>query len=90
MYAKVMDLNYWASSECVHAEYNEEKSEWSVDVVRNGARTSLRPKQVVFALALTGRRTSFRCQVSRRFKGGIATRAATRPASPTPARRASS
>ena len=27
MYAKVMELNYWASSECVHAEYNEEKSE---------------------------------------------------------------
>lgn len=54
MYAKVMELNYWASSECVHAEYNEEKSEWSVDVVRNGARTTLRPKQLVFATGAYG------------------------------------
>ena len=49
-----MELNYWASSECVHAEYNEEKSEWSVDVVRNGARTTLRPKQLVFATGAYG------------------------------------
>jgi putative flavoprotein involved in K+ transport len=54
MYAKVMELNYWASSECVHAEYDEEKSEWSVDVIRHGARTALRPKQLVFATGAYG------------------------------------
>ena len=54
MYAKLMELNYWESSECVHAEYDEEKSEWSVDVVRYGARTTLRPKQLVFATGAYG------------------------------------
>ena len=54
MYAKVMELNYWASSECVHAEYNEEKSEWRIDVIRHGERTALRPKQLVFATGAYG------------------------------------
>jgi putative flavoprotein involved in K+ transport len=49
-----MELNYWVSSECVHAEYAEEKSEWVVDVVRYGARTTLRPKQLVFATGAYG------------------------------------
>ena len=37
MYVKVMELNYWASSECVHASYDDRKAEWSVDVLRDGS-----------------------------------------------------
>jgi putative flavoprotein involved in K+ transport len=54
MYAKVMELNYWASSECVRASYDEEKSEWRVDVLREGKSTTLRPKQLVFATGAYG------------------------------------
>ena len=85
MYAKVMELDYWASSECVHAEYDEDKSEWSVDVVRHGARTTLRPKQLVFATGAYGPPNVISLAGRRDVPGSsIATRAATRPASLTP------
>ena len=32
MYAKVMELNYWGSTECTRARYDEAPSEWTVDV----------------------------------------------------------
>ena len=54
MYAKVMELNYWGSSECVRATYDERGGEWSVDVLRNGGRVTLRPKQLVFATGAYG------------------------------------
>ena len=54
MYAKVMELNYWASSPCVRAGYDEERSEWSVDVLREGNPVTLRPKQLVFATGAYG------------------------------------
>jgi len=54
MYAKVMELNYWGSSECVRASYDDKRAEWSVDVVRNGSRTTLKPKHLVFATGAYG------------------------------------
>ncbi len=49
MYAKVMELNYWGSTECKHASFDEEKKEWTVEVVRNGEPVTLRPKHLVLA-----------------------------------------
>jgi putative flavoprotein involved in K+ transport len=54
MYTKVMELNYWSSTECTKAKYDEEAKEWEVSVVRDGQTIVLRPKQVVFALGMSG------------------------------------
>ncbi|MFS0757358.1 NAD(P)/FAD-dependent oxidoreductase [Noviherbaspirillum sp. 1P10PC] len=54
MYTKVMELNYWSSTEAVSARFDEEKKEWEVLVRRNGEDVTLRPKQLVFALGVSG------------------------------------
>jgi putative flavoprotein involved in K+ transport len=54
MYTKVMELNYWGSTECKSARYDEAKREWAVDVVRNGKAMTLRPKQLVLATGGSG------------------------------------
>ena len=42
MYTKVMELNYWGSTECQSARFDEGKREWSVEVVRTGRPVTLR------------------------------------------------
>jgi len=54
MYTRVMELNYWGSTECQHAEYNPKKKEWTVIVNRNGQTVTLRPKQLVLATGMSG------------------------------------
>ncbi len=54
MYTKVMELNYWASSECVTADYDPDAKLWTVDVRRNGEVHTLRPRQLVFATGSYG------------------------------------
>ena len=54
MYAKVMELNYWGSSEAIRAAYDDGKAEWTVEVARNGGRAVLKPKQLVFATGAYG------------------------------------
>lgn len=49
MYTKVMELNYWSSTVCHHAEYDEAAQSWRVTVERAGAPLVLRPKQLVLA-----------------------------------------
>ncbi|WP_407342878.1 NAD(P)-binding domain-containing protein [Pengzhenrongella phosphoraccumulans] len=53
-YTRIMELNYWTSTECTHAEFDEASGEWVVDVVREGEKVTLRPKQLVFALGVSG------------------------------------
>ncbi|MDQ3455355.1 MAG: NAD(P)/FAD-dependent oxidoreductase [Actinomycetota bacterium] len=55
MYARVMELNYWSSTECKSATYNEAAGEWSVVVERDGADVTLKPKQLVMATGMSGR-----------------------------------
>ena len=54
MYTRVMELNYWNSTEAKSARFDEEKKEWEVLVNRNGEDVVLRPKQLVFALGVSG------------------------------------
>jgi putative flavoprotein involved in K+ transport len=54
MYAKVMELNYWGSSECIHASYDDGNGEWTVDVIREGRPATLKPKQLIFATGAYG------------------------------------
>ncbi|MBX3013961.1 MAG: NAD(P)/FAD-dependent oxidoreductase [Caldilineaceae bacterium] len=49
MYTKVMALNYWSSTLCRQATYDEAAQAWSVTVERAGEPVVLRPKQLVLA-----------------------------------------
>lgn len=53
-YTRIMELNYWSGTECVGAEYDDGAQEWAVSVLRNGSPVTLRPKQLVFALGVSG------------------------------------
>ena len=54
MYTRVMEINYWASTECESASYDEAAGEWTVNVNRNGERVTLRPRQLVLATGMSG------------------------------------
>ena len=49
MYTRVMELNYWSSTEAKSASYDAEAGEWRVVVERDGSEITLRPKQLVMA-----------------------------------------
>jgi putative flavoprotein involved in K+ transport len=53
-YAKIMELNYWSSTTCKSAKYDEKKKEWVVKVARNGKPVTLRPKQLILATGQSG------------------------------------
>jgi putative flavoprotein involved in K+ transport len=55
MYTRVMELNYWGSTECKSAAYDEAAKEWAVVVQRDGVETTLRPKQLVLATGMSGK-----------------------------------
>src|SRR5207237_10163778 len=52
MYARVMELDYWTSTECLRASY--EDGEWKVEVLRDGAPMVLKPKHLVLATGMSG------------------------------------
>jgi putative flavoprotein involved in K+ transport len=54
MYVKVMELNYWHSTECRRAQYHEETQDWSVTVDRGGETVVLRPRHLVLATGMSG------------------------------------
>ncbi|MCI4678018.1 NAD(P)/FAD-dependent oxidoreductase [Rhodoblastus acidophilus] len=55
MYAKVMEINYWPSTECVKCSYDEAAQEWTVTVRREGRELVLKPKQLVLATGMSGK-----------------------------------
>lgn len=55
MYTKVMELNYWSSTTCESASYDENAGEWIVKVNRKGQQVTLRPKQLVLATGMSGK-----------------------------------
>jgi putative flavoprotein involved in K+ transport len=52
-YTKVMELNYWASTECRSAQWDEARQEWAVTVLHKGETVVLRPKHLVFATGMS-------------------------------------
>jgi putative flavoprotein involved in K+ transport len=54
MYTKVMELSYWGSTVAKKAHYDEAAGEWKVVVERDGKEITLRPKELVFALGVSG------------------------------------
>jgi putative flavoprotein involved in K+ transport len=69
MYTKVMELNYWASTEARSAIYDEAKKEWEVVVRRDGKDITLRPKQLVLATGQSGKPNMPKINGMERFKG---------------------
>lgn len=55
MYTKIMDLNYWSSTTCTSAHYDDAAAEWVVSVERDGVPITLRPKQLVMATGMAGK-----------------------------------
>jgi putative flavoprotein involved in K+ transport len=54
MYAKVMELDYWASSECVGASFDDAARLWTVQVSKRGEPVTLTAKQLVLATGAYG------------------------------------
>ncbi len=71
MYTNVMELNYWGSTECKKAEYDEEKKEWTVKVNRNGEEVTLHPKQLVLATGMSGKANMPDIPGAENFKGEL-------------------
>jgi putative flavoprotein involved in K+ transport len=54
-YTRVMELNYWNSTICKSAAYDEAKQEWTVIVERAGKEIVLKPRQLVLATGMSGK-----------------------------------
>jgi putative flavoprotein involved in K+ transport len=70
-YALIMELNYWGSSECLGATYDEGEGEWTVRVNRNGEAIVLRPRQLVLATGAYGFPVRPQLPGAERFAGEI-------------------
>ncbi|SDR06939.1 putative flavoprotein involved in K+ transport [Rhizobiales bacterium GAS113] len=69
MYTKVMELNYWPSTECMSASFDEARQEWTVKVKRAGKTMTLRPKQLILATGMSGIANVPRYRGAKTFKG---------------------
>jgi len=69
MYAKVMELNYWSSTEAKSASYDEKTKEWTVVVTRDGKDITLRPKQLVLATGMSAKANLPTFKGMDKFKG---------------------
>ena len=54
IYARIMELDVWCSTECTGAQYDDDTGAWSVTVRRSGNSLTLRPKHLVLATGLSG------------------------------------
>ncbi len=54
MYTRVMELNYWGGTTAKKARYDEAAQAWEIEVERDGKPVTLRPKELVFALGVSG------------------------------------
>ena len=55
MYTRVMEINYWGSTEATSARYDDAAGEWDVTLQRDGEEIHLRPKQLVLATGMSGK-----------------------------------
>ena len=69
MYTKVMELNYWGSTDLQEAHPTTKKREWTVVVERDGKEIVLQPKQLVLATGMSGKPNMPKFEGMERFKG---------------------
>ena len=53
-YTKVMELDYWSSTEATSASFDPEAGAWTVHVTREGREVVLHPAQLVLATGMSG------------------------------------
>lgn len=70
-YTKIMELNYWSSTECVNASFSEKDREWQVTLRRSGEEVVVRPKHLVLATGLAGRPRVPRFRGQEDFEGEV-------------------
>lgn len=68
-YTRLMELNYWTKTVARSATYDEQSKEWTIKVVRDGKRVTLRPKQLVLATGMSGIPNIPKVPGQRAFKG---------------------
>ena len=71
MYTKIMELNFWGSTECVGSSYDDAKGEWTVQVMRDGKPHTLRPKHLVLVTGMSGVPNMPKLPGMANFKGNI-------------------
>ncbi len=69
MYTKVMELNYWGSTTCKKASWDDANKEWTVILDRNGEEVVLRPRQLVLATGMSAKPNMPTFNGMERFKG---------------------
>ncbi|MFN0192578.1 MAG: flavin-containing monooxygenase [Aestuariivirga sp.] len=69
MYVKVMELDYWTSSTCQRASFDENSKTWTVTIDRGGHLVTLKPQQLVFATGSYGPPREPAINGQERFKG---------------------
>jgi putative flavoprotein involved in K+ transport len=68
-YTRIMELDYWSSSPCKSASYDETKGEWTVVVERDGKKVVLKPRHLVIATGMSGFPEIPRFPGADKFKG---------------------
>ncbi len=53
-YVKIMELDYWSSTTCKGASWDEARQEWTVVVERDGKPVTMMPKHIVLATGMSG------------------------------------
>lgn len=71
MYTKLMELNYWGSTVCKSAEYDDAAQQWTVKVEREGKALTLKPKQLVLATGMSAKPNIPQIAGQNKFKGEI-------------------
>lgn len=69
MYTTVMELNYWSSTTALSAKYDENDERWELVVDRAGEEHTLRPRQLVMALGVSGKPNVPSFPGQERFRG---------------------
>ncbi|MAS10536.1 NAD(P)/FAD-dependent oxidoreductase [Salinisphaera sp.] len=55
MYSRVMELNFWGSTEARKASYDKASGAWTVVVERDGEEITLKPRQLVLATGMSAK-----------------------------------
>ncbi|MGI9421244.1 MAG: NAD(P)-binding domain-containing protein [Geminicoccaceae bacterium] len=71
MYAKLMELNYWTSTRCERARFDDRRKTWIVEVDRGGEKLVLEPQQLVFATGAYGPPCWIDLPGAERFQGKL-------------------
>ena len=72
MYTKVMELNYWTSTRCERARFDEARKTWIVEArSRRRRQLVLEPKQLVFATGAYGPPRWIKLPGAERFQGAL-------------------